>query len=53
MIAGVIVFAGRPWRLLVFALLIPLQVKRSRKEAKVLEEKFGEEYRAYKRRTWF
>lgn len=53
MIVGVIVFAGRPWWLLVFAILIPLQVLRSRKEATVLEEKFGEEYRTYKRRTRF
>jgi protein-S-isoprenylcysteine O-methyltransferase Ste14 len=34
-------------------LLIPLQVWRARNEARVLEEKFGEEYREYRRRTWF
>ena len=39
--------------LIVPAALIPLQVLRARKEAQVLEEKFGEEYREYRRRTWF
>lgn len=53
MILGVIVFVGLPWCLLIFAVLIPLQIWRSGREAKVLEEKFGEEYRAYKRKTWF
>jgi protein-S-isoprenylcysteine O-methyltransferase Ste14 len=33
--------------------LIPLLIWRARKEARVLEEKFGEEYRAYRRKTWF
>lgn len=53
MIAGVIVWTGRPMLLLVFAVLIPLQVYRVRKEERVLEEKFGSAYRDYKRRTWF
>lgn len=53
MILGIIVFAGQPWWLLAFAVLIPLQVWRSGKEAKVLEEKFGAEYREYKQKTWF
>jgi len=53
MILGVMVFAGRPWWFLVFAVLLPLQIWRSRKEAKVLEEKFGAEYVEYKRKTWF
>lgn len=52
-ILGIIVFVGQPWFLLVFALLIPLQVYRSRKEAQVLEEKFGDAYREYCQRTWF
>jgi len=52
-IMGIIVFFGRPWFLLVFALLIPLQVYRSRKEAHVLEEKFGSAYREYRQSTWF
>ncbi|HTX76762.1 MAG TPA: isoprenylcysteine carboxylmethyltransferase family protein [Terracidiphilus sp.] len=53
MIAGAIVFAAQPWLFLVYAVLIPLQIVRSRKEAKVLEEKFGAEYVEYRRKTWF
>lgn len=53
MIAGVILWAGYPWALLIFAVLIPLQVQRARHEARVLEATFGEAYRSYKRATWF
>jgi protein-S-isoprenylcysteine O-methyltransferase Ste14 len=50
---GLIIWTGKPLLLLVLVLLIPMQVMRSRKEAAVLTEKFGEEYLAYKRQTWF
>ncbi len=53
MIAGAIVFVNKPWLLLIFAVLIPLQVVRVRKEERVLEEKFGAAYLDYKRQTWF
>jgi len=53
MIAGIIIWANKPWFLLCFAVLIPLQIYRSRKEAQVLEEKFGAAYLEYKRKTWF
>jgi protein-S-isoprenylcysteine O-methyltransferase Ste14 len=36
-----------------FLFLIPLQARRAREEARVLEDKFGEEYRAYRKQTWF
>ncbi len=52
-IAGVILFWRRPVFLFVLVLIIPIQLIRARKEARVLEEKFGEEYRAYRRQTWF
>ena len=52
-IAGTILLLGRPVVLLIFALLIPLQVWRARKEAEVLEAKFGERYRTYRASTWF
>ncbi len=52
-IAGVILLVERPLGLLVFAILIPIQLRRSRKEAAVLEEKFGEDYRRYRASTWF
>lgn len=53
MIAGAIIWSGQPLLFLVFLVLIPLQVVRSRKEAKVLEEKFGAAYLEYKEKTWF
>jgi protein-S-isoprenylcysteine O-methyltransferase Ste14 len=36
-----------------FAVLIPLQIYRTRKEEQVLAEKFGDAYLEYKRKTWF
>jgi protein-S-isoprenylcysteine O-methyltransferase Ste14 len=52
-IAGVSLFLGRPYLLLIFVGLIPLQVFRMRNETKVLEAKFGDEYRSYRHGTWF
>ena len=52
-IAGLFLYIGRPWLLLSFVLLIPLQLFRIKKEEKVLQEKFGETYLEYKRSTWF
>jgi protein-S-isoprenylcysteine O-methyltransferase Ste14 len=52
-VLGVIIWMGRPWWLLIFAVLIPLQVVRSRKEEQVLTEKFGATYLDYKQKTWF
>jgi protein-S-isoprenylcysteine O-methyltransferase Ste14 len=53
MVAGVIIWANRPWFLLVYVVIIPLQAFRIRKEEQVLEDKFGAVYLEYKRRTWF
>ncbi|MFP5226551.1 MAG: methyltransferase family protein [Acidobacteriota bacterium] len=53
MLAGAIVYSGRLWLLLGLLLLIPMQIRRSRKEEQVLTEQFGEAYLEYKRRTWF
>lgn len=53
MIAGFIVWTGRPLLLLVFLILIPLQIYRSRKEAAILEQKFGSAYIEYRKQTWF
>ncbi len=52
-IAAVFVYLGTPLVLLLFVVLIPLQIQRARTESKVLERAFGDEYRAYKARTWF
>ena len=53
MIVGFILILEKPLGLLVFLLLIPLQLWRARKEAAVLEAKFGEPYRTYCASTWF
>jgi protein-S-isoprenylcysteine O-methyltransferase Ste14 len=52
-IAGIFLYIDQPLYLWVFVALIPLQIYRARQEGKVLEARFGEEYRQYKSRTWF
>ncbi len=52
-VAGVFLYLGKPVGLWVFVVIIPMQVYRARQEEKVLEAKFGDEYRQYKSRTWF
>jgi protein-S-isoprenylcysteine O-methyltransferase Ste14 len=52
-IAGLIIYSGRPLFFLVFLILIPMQWMRVREERRVLEAKFGDAYREYRRRTWF
>jgi Putative protein-S-isoprenylcysteine methyltransferase len=51
--SGMILVVQRPklWPLL--AVLVTVQVIRARKESQVLENAFGEEYREYRRKTWF
>ena len=54
MLAGILIALRRPYALFFLLLvLIPVQIVRARKEAKVLEAKFGEEYRACRAKTWF
>jgi len=58
-VSGMVLFAGvlvmfreaKYW--LVIVVLVPLQIVRARREAKVLEEKFGDDYRRYREGTWF
>jgi protein-S-isoprenylcysteine O-methyltransferase Ste14 len=53
MILGIIIFTGQPWFLLFLAVLLPMQIDRSRRESRVLKQKFGATYLEYKRKTWF
>jgi len=53
MIAGIILVLRRPVLWFFLALLIPIQIVRAKREARVLQEHFGEEYRAYRSQTWF
>ena len=41
------------WPLLLLIVVIPLQIARARREAKVLRAAFGAEYDRYRARTWF
>jgi protein-S-isoprenylcysteine O-methyltransferase Ste14 len=53
MAAGLLLYVDRPWFLLLFVPLAVMQVVRARREAKVLEERFGDAYREYRAGTWF
>ncbi len=52
-LAGLILIFGRPQMWILLAAIVILQMVRARREASVLEAKFGDEYRSYRGRTWF
>ena len=52
-VAGVLLYINQPRALWLLVAVIPLQIYRARQEEKVLEARFGDEYRQYKSRTWF
>ena len=52
-LAGIIVMVKRPALLAIYLVIVPMQVIRARREAAVLETAFGDEYREYRKRTWF
>ena len=51
--AGLFLIVRRPALWVLFVALVVMQIVRARKEAAVLEAKFGEEYRIYRSHTWF
>jgi protein-S-isoprenylcysteine O-methyltransferase Ste14 len=51
-IAGIFLYINQPLYLWFVVVLIPLQIYRVRQEGKVLEARFGDEYRQYKSGTW-
>ncbi|HTV82175.1 MAG TPA: methyltransferase [Acidobacteriaceae bacterium] len=51
-IAGVILWASRPISLLL-VVIVPIQIRRARREQQVLAETFGQSCLGYRRRTWF
>ena len=53
LLAGVFISFHFLRGLFILLVLIPIQTVRARKESQVLEEKFGDEYREYRKRTWF
>ena len=52
-IAGIFLDMNQPLYLWLLVVLIPLQIYRARQEEKVLDARFGDEYRQYKSGTWF
>jgi protein-S-isoprenylcysteine O-methyltransferase Ste14 len=52
-VAGAMLVFLQPGWLLIFALLIPLQIWRAKRESAALEAAFGEQYRKYRAGTWF
>jgi len=51
-IFGVILMVRYRGLWLVLVIIVPMQIIRARREAQVLEAKFGEAYRQYRDRTW-
>jgi protein-S-isoprenylcysteine O-methyltransferase Ste14 len=53
MAVGIFLIFHRPKLFFLLAILVPVQVFRARQESRVLESRFGEQYREYRRKTWF
>lgn len=53
MLAGLILVCELPWLSVILAGLLVAQIIQARREATVLQEKFGQAYLDYRRRTWF
>ena len=52
-LTGLFPFLERPLLLFLLVPVLILQITRARAEARVLEERFGDEYRRYRASTWF
>ena len=53
LVAGFVLILHRPLLWLLLLALAVMQTVRAHREAQVLEEAFGDEYREYRRKTWF
>jgi protein-S-isoprenylcysteine O-methyltransferase Ste14 len=52
-VAGLVLVLHRPSLWLLFIFIVVMQTIRAHREAQVLEAAFGDEYREYRRKTWF
>jgi protein-S-isoprenylcysteine O-methyltransferase Ste14 len=52
-IFGLILVLQRPGLWVGLAAVVAIQIIRARREARALEEAFGDSYREYRRKTWF
>jgi protein-S-isoprenylcysteine O-methyltransferase Ste14 len=53
MLAGLVLILHRPVFWLFILAIVVMQTFRARREAQVLEAAFGDDYREYRRKTWF
>jgi protein-S-isoprenylcysteine O-methyltransferase Ste14 len=53
MVAGLALVLHRPSLWLLFIFIVVMQTIRAHREAQALEGAFGDEYREYRRKTWF
>jgi protein-S-isoprenylcysteine O-methyltransferase Ste14 len=53
MVLGLIFALHLHWLLLVFVVFVVFQARQARREAKVLQEEFGQAYLDYRKQTWF
>ena len=53
MAIGIFLIFHRPKLFFLLIILVPVQLLRARQESRVLENRFGEQYREYRRKTWF
>jgi len=53
MVFGLILALHLHWLLVIFAVFVVFQARQARREAKVLQEKFGQAYLDYRKQTWF
>ncbi len=53
LVLGLLLALQKPYLYPILAAILVVQLIRMRQESRVLEEKFGEEYREYRKRTWF
>jgi protein-S-isoprenylcysteine O-methyltransferase Ste14 len=52
-IAGMLLILQIPKLWILLVVLVAIQIFRAGREARVLEARFGDEYRAYRKQTWF
>jgi protein-S-isoprenylcysteine O-methyltransferase Ste14 len=52
-LAGLFLAVNLPWLLVLVPIWALLQIRQAGKEAKVLQEKFGQTYLDYRKKTWF
>lgn len=53
LLIGLALLTAQWWPMLLMVVVVPLQIVRAHREAKILRAAFGAEYDRYRARTWF